>query len=37
MDTHDRTLALVYSCSGCSSTAQMANYLAMQLGPARHR
>lgn len=31
MDTHDRTLALVYSCSGCSSTAQMANYLAMQL------
>jgi uncharacterized metal-binding protein len=22
---------LVYSCSGCSSSAQMANYLAVQL------
>ncbi len=31
MNTHDRTLALVYSCSGCSSAAQMANHLAVQL------
>lgn len=27
-DTH---IPLVYSCSGCSSAAQMANYLAIQL------
>lgn len=25
------TLPLVYSCSGCSSAAQMANYLAVQM------
>lgn len=28
-EIHD--LPLVYSCSGCSSAAQMANYLALQL------
>ncbi|QPR56552.1 hypothetical protein I6G90_09245 [Aeromonas allosaccharophila] len=27
-----RSLPLVYSCSGCSSAAQMANYMAIQLG-----
>ena len=27
----DVTKPLVYSCSGCSSAAQMANYLALQL------
>lgn len=27
----DPTLPLVYSCSGCSSAAQMANHLALQL------
>ena len=26
-----RSLPLVYSCSGCSSAAQMANYMAIQL------
>ena len=26
-----RVLPLVYSCSGCSSAAQMANYVAVQL------
>ena len=31
MSKHDQTLPLVYSCSGCSSAAQMANYLAIQL------
>jgi uncharacterized metal-binding protein len=28
---HDAEKPLVYSCSGCSSAAQMANYLALQL------
>jgi len=27
----DKKLPIVYSCSGCSSAAQMANYLALQL------
>lgn len=27
----DEKLPIVYSCSGCSSAAQMANYLALQL------
>lgn len=27
----DTLIPLVYSCSGCSSAAQMANYLAIQL------
>ena len=31
MSKFDQTLPLVYSCSGCSSAAQMANYLAIQL------
>jgi uncharacterized metal-binding protein len=31
MSKHDQALPLVYSCSGCSSAAQMANYLAIQL------
>lgn len=31
MSKLDQTLPLVYSCSGCSSAAQMANYLAIQL------
>uniref|UniRef100_UPI003D518DC2 putative zinc-binding protein n=1 Tax=Klebsiella quasipneumoniae TaxID=1463165 RepID=UPI003D518DC2 len=31
MSKHDQTLPLVYSCSGCSSAAQMANHLAIQL------
>jgi uncharacterized metal-binding protein len=31
MPTKDRTLPLVYSCSGCSSAAQMANHVALQL------
>jgi uncharacterized metal-binding protein len=31
MSTHDESLPLVYSCSGCSSAAQMANHLAVQL------
>ncbi|MCM2338040.1 MAG: putative zinc-binding protein, partial [Lysobacter sp.] len=26
-----RSLPLVYSCSGCSSAAQMANHLALRL------
>ncbi|KRG83752.1 zinc-binding protein [Stenotrophomonas daejeonensis] len=29
-----RSLPLVYSCSGCSSAAQMANHLALQLDRA---
>ncbi|MBM3386700.1 MAG: zinc-binding protein [Betaproteobacteria bacterium] len=29
--THHPTLPLVYSCSGCSSAAQLANHLAVQL------
>jgi uncharacterized metal-binding protein len=28
---YDQTKPLVYACSGCSSAAQMANYLALQL------
>lgn len=31
MNYNDEKLPLVYSCSGCSSAAQMANYLALQL------
>lgn len=31
MDNDRRVLPLVYSCSGCSSAAQMANYVAVQL------
>lgn len=31
MSASDKTLPLVYSCSGCSSAAQMANHLAVQL------
>lgn len=32
----DRSLPLVYSCSGCSSAAQMANYVAICLDRGRH-
>lgn len=32
----ERTLPLVYSCSGCSSAAQMANYVAVCLDRSRH-
>lgn len=31
MGARDKTLPLVYSCSGCSSAAQMANHMAVQL------
>lgn len=31
MSLRNETIPLVYSCSGCSSAAQMANYLAIQL------
>ncbi len=31
MSSKDKTLPLVYSCSGCSSAAQMANHVALQL------
>ncbi|MBS1579342.1 MAG: putative zinc-binding protein [Bacteroidetes bacterium] len=31
MNTDTKNLPLVYSCSGCSSAAQMANYLAVKL------
>ncbi|QSR45206.1 putative zinc-binding protein [Aeromonas dhakensis] len=31
MSENLRSLPLVYSCSGCSSAAQMANYIAIQL------
>src|SRR3546814_16010219 len=31
MNAPDPTLPLVYSCSGCSSVAQLANYLAVRL------
>lgn len=31
MSQSARSLPLVYSCSGCSSAAQMANYVALQL------
>ncbi|MBN8851886.1 MAG: zinc-binding protein [Sphingobacteriales bacterium 50-39] len=30
-NTIEEEMPLVYSCSGCSSAAQMANYLALQL------
>lgn len=32
----DRAIPLVYSCSGCSSAAQMANYIAICLDRSRH-
>lgn len=31
MDDDRKSLPLVYACSGCSSAAQMANYVAVQL------
>ena len=31
MSRRDPNLPLVYSCSGCSSAAQMANYIAVKL------
>ena len=31
MNKNGLAFPLVYSCSGCSSAAQMANYLALQL------
>ncbi len=31
MAHHDKSLPLVYSCSGCSSAAQTANYVALTL------
>ncbi|HCN88211.1 MAG TPA: zinc-binding protein, partial [Oxalobacteraceae bacterium] len=31
MNAIKKKLPLVYSCSGCSSAAQMANYVALQL------
>ncbi len=31
MSTHPKTLPLVYACSGCSSAAQLANHVALQL------
>lgn len=31
MRTSKKNLPIVYSCSGCSSAAQMANYIALQL------
>lgn len=31
MSRHNPHLPLVYSCSGCSSAAQMANYIAVRL------
>ena len=31
----DEVKPIVYSCSGCSSAAQMANYLALQLDRAK--
>ena len=35
-DTDPQNHPLVYSCSGCSSAAQMANHVALRLGqPAR--
>lgn len=30
-DKHHRKLPLIYACSGCSSAAQMANYIALRL------
>lgn len=34
MPSHNSTLTLVYSCSGCSSAAQLANNLAIKLDRA---
>ncbi len=31
MSKHNKHLPIVYSCSGCSSAAQMANYMAINL------
>ena len=31
MESRNKNLPLVYSCSGCSSAAQMANHVALQL------
>ena len=31
MPAHDPSLPLVYSCSGCSSAAQLANHVAVKL------
>lgn len=31
MNKHDEALPLVYSCSGCSNVAQLANRIAIQL------
>lgn len=36
MPRRDHTLPLVYSCSGCSSAAQMANHLALALDRGGH-
>lgn len=36
MPIGDRKLPIVYSCSGCSSAAQMANYVAICLDRERH-
>lgn len=36
MSRNARRLPLVYSCSGCSSAAQMANYVAVCLDRSRH-
>lgn len=36
MSRNVRRLPLVYSCSGCSSAAQMANYVALCLDRGRH-
>ncbi len=36
MPMGDRAKPLVYSCSGCSSAAQMANYVAICLDRSRH-
>jgi len=36
MAVGDRKLPVVYSCSGCSSAAQLANYVAICLDRERH-
>ena len=36
MTARDRGLPIVYSCSGCSSAAQMANHVAIDLDRAGH-
>lgn len=36
MSIDDRKSPIVYSCSGCSSAAQMANYVAICLDRAQH-